>query len=115
MLAGVISGAIIGLFFHQERWMDGYSSFSRRLTRLGHISFFGLGFINLLFAFSVKAVEIPANYARLASLSLVVGLVTMPLCCFATARQKSCRYLFPLPVTAVLLGIVTLLIGWATK
>ena len=50
MLLGVVSGAIIGLFFHREDWMGGYNSFRRRLTRLGHISFFGLAFVNMGFA-----------------------------------------------------------------
>ena len=33
MLGGVVSGAIIGLFFHQEKWAGGYGSFQRRLMR----------------------------------------------------------------------------------
>jgi hypothetical protein len=47
MLGGVISGTLIGLFFKREDWMGGYGWFRRRLTRLGHISFFGLGFLNI--------------------------------------------------------------------
>jgi hypothetical protein len=34
MLAGVLSGAIIGLFFAREDFMGGYQSWRRRLTRL---------------------------------------------------------------------------------
>jgi hypothetical protein len=45
MLAGVLSGAAIGLFFHQEEWLGGYGAYRRRMTRLGHISLFGLGFL----------------------------------------------------------------------
>lgn len=52
MLAGGLSGAALGLFFHREEWMGGYGRFRRRLARLGHISFFGLGFLNLRFAFT---------------------------------------------------------------
>ena len=50
MLLGVVSGAIIGVYFTREDWMGGYGSHRRRLTRLGHISFFGLGFVNFFFA-----------------------------------------------------------------
>lgn len=39
MLAGVLSGALVGLFFYRDDWMGGYDSWRRRLTRLGHISF----------------------------------------------------------------------------
>jgi len=115
MLGGVISGAIIGLFFHQEGWMGGYASFRRRMTRLGHISFWGLGLINMMFAFSVRAVELPIINAQVASVGFILGLVTMPLCCFLTAWRESFRHLFPLPVICVLVGVVSLLIGWAAK
>jgi hypothetical protein len=50
ILAGVLSGALIGLFFHQDSWMGGYASYRRRLMRLGHVAFFGLGFLNIAFA-----------------------------------------------------------------
>ncbi len=115
MLGGVISGAILGLFFHQEGWMGGYSSFRRRMTRLGHISFWGLGFINVMFAFSVREVELPIINAQVASVGFILGAVTMPLCCFLTAWRESFRHLFPVPVICVLVGVVSLLTGWAAK
>ena len=34
MFLGVVSGAVIGMFFHREDWMGGYDSYRRRLTRL---------------------------------------------------------------------------------
>jgi len=115
MLAGAVSGAIIGLFFHREEWMGGYSSFRRRMTRLGHISFWGLGFINMLFAFSVKALDLSAMNVRVASGALILGLVTMPLSCFLTAWRKPFRFLFPVPVVSVVAGIISFLLGWAAK
>lgn len=113
MLGGVISGALIGLFFHKDGWMGGYGSFRRRMTRLGHISFFGLGFTNLLFAVSVSAMPVPTLNLQLSSLGFILGAVTMPLCCFLTAWQPKFRHLFPIPVVCVLVGIVSLLSGWA--
>lgn len=115
MLAGVISGAVIGLFFHREEWLGGYSSFRRRMTRLGHISFWGLGIINMMFAFSMRAVEFPAANAQVGSVSFILGAVTMPLCCFLTAWREPFRYLFPVPVGCVLVGVVSVLVGWAAK
>ena len=50
---GFVAGAVPGLFFWLEDWLGGYGSWRRRLVRLAHISFFGLGFINVLFALSV--------------------------------------------------------------
>lgn len=112
MLGGVVSGALIGLFFHNDTWMGGYGSYRRRLTRLGHISFFGLGFLNLLFALSADKLNLVPPYLPIASTALVVGAVAMPVCCFLSAWRKPFRHLFPIPVTAVLVGIVSLLMGW---
>ena len=112
MFGGVLSGALIGLFFHNDEWMGGYASFRRRLTRLGHISFFGLGFVNLLFALSAKAVNLSAGAAGIASLAFLVGAATMPAVCFLTAWRTPFRHLFPLPVVSVSVGIVSVLVGW---
>lgn len=112
MLGGVLSGMTMGLFFHQDGWLGGYGSFRRRLLRLGHIAFFGLGFLNLLFAFSVALVPIAATLTRVASTSLILGAITMPLCCFLTAWRAPFRHLFPVPVVSVLVGVVSLLLGW---
>jgi len=112
VLGGVISGALIGLFFHNDTWMGGYGSYRRRLTRLGHISFFGLGFLNILFALSADKLNLAPPYLSVASVALVVGAVAMPACCFLSAWRKPFRHLFPIPVTAVLVGIISLLMGW---
>jgi hypothetical protein len=108
-LCGVLSGAAVGLFFHREDWLGGYSSFPRRLIRLGHISFFGLGLLNALFALTVAVVPVVELLGRLASIGLLTGAVTMPLCCFASAWRKPLRCLFPIPVTS-LLGAVSLIV-----
>jgi hypothetical protein len=108
-LCGAFSGAAVGLFFHREDWLGGYSSFPRRLIRLGHISFFGLGLLNALFALTVAVVPVVELLGRLASIGLLTGAVTMPLCCFASAWRKPLRCLFPIPVTS-LLGAVSLIV-----
>jgi len=112
MLAGVVSGAVIGLFFHREDWMGGYQSYRRRLTRLGHIAFFGLGFLNLLFALSARELFLVGTWLWLASFALMLGAVTMPLCCFLSAWRKPFRHLFPVPVLSVTTGILSILFGW---
>ena len=111
MLAGTISGAAIGLFFHREDWLGGYASLRRRMLRLGHIAFFGLGFVNVLFALSAGALRLPSSYGRFAAAAFAVALVTMPLCCFLTAWRPRFRLLFPIPVAAMLCGLAALLGG----
>jgi len=54
ILLGFVSGMMLGMFFHGENWLGGYGSFKRRMYRLGHISFFGLGAVNLLFWLTVQ-------------------------------------------------------------
>ena len=112
MLSGAVSGAFLGLFFHRERWAGGYASFRRQMMRLGHISFFGIGFLNLLFGLTLTAVSLPPTHSRVASAGFLVAVVAMPACCFLTAWKKPLRHLFPIPVLAVLAGIIPVLLGW---
>jgi len=110
MVGGMVSGAVIGLFFHREAWLGGYQSFRRRLVRLGHISFFGLAFINLLYALGVSATVTPMG--QVASTALIIGAVTMPICCFLAAWRKPLRHLFPIPVISLITGAsITLMQG----
>ena len=111
MLLGAVSGALIGLRFHSEGWAGGYVSFRRRLLRLGHIAFFGLGLVNVLFALSVEAADLPVAAPRVASLALVVGVVTMPLLCFLSAWRAGFRHLFFVPVLSVVVAVVLVLAG----
>ena len=111
MLAGVSSGSVAGLFFHRDDWMGGYNSYRRRLVRLGHISFFGLGFVNLFFATTVPMLGLHGIGLKVASISFIVALISMPLCCFLSAWWKPFRHLFPVPVTAAFVGISITLLG----
>jgi hypothetical protein len=112
MLAGGLSGALIGLFFHRDDWMGGYDSYRRRLTRLGHISFFGLGFINILYGLTVIALRLPQEEMRFASVCLLLGAASMPTVCFLSAWRKPWRHLFFIPVGSVLFGVTYLLMHW---
>jgi len=104
-LLGCISGAVQGLFFHKQDWLGGYNSWQRRITRLGHISFFGLGFINLAFALTVRSLNIEDG-TEISSYLLVLGLITMPLFCYLSAIKEVFRQLFFIPTTSVLLAII---------
>lgn len=115
MALGAVSGAVIGLRFHDENWAGGYGSFRRRLLRLGHISFFGLGIVNVLFGMTAARLIVPPAYATAAVAGLAVAGVTMPLVCFLSAWRRSFRQFFPLPVLGVLVGIGALLLGSAAS
>lgn len=111
-LGGAASGIVLGLFFRDERWLGGYGSWRRRLLRLGHIAFFGLGFVNLLFGLSIRAYPVPAAHASLASMALIGSVATMSPVCFLSAWRPALRHLFPVPVAGLVIGIVALLSGW---
>lgn len=112
VLGGVLSGAIIGLFFHRDDWVGGYGSFSRRMIRLGHISFFGIGFLNFALGLTFTAVSLSASHVQVAAYAMVVGAMTMPLVCFLTAWRKPFRHLFFIPVLSVLASALAVVSGW---
>jgi len=113
-LLGGVAGAIQGLYFHDEAWLGGYGSWRRRLLRLGHISFFGLGFVNLAFALSRPMLGVERGLAW-ASTLLIVGAITMPLLCYLSAFRKPFRHLFFIPVLSVVGGIAVVIWTAATS
>lgn len=107
--AGFVAGFVMGLFFHKEDWLGGYGSYRRRLYRLGHVAFFGLAIINLLFYFTVRSLELDGPWIELASKSFAVGAVAMPVCCAIMANAPKQRALFLIPVLSLVSGAVLLL------
>ena len=100
---GCISGAVPGLFFHKQDWLGGYTSWPRRLIRLGHISFFGIGFLNLGMGLTSKVLGAASPAA---SILILVGAVAMPAVCYASAFRPAFRHLFFIPAGSVLLSII---------
>jgi hypothetical protein len=98
---GVFAGALMGLLFHRENWLGGYDSWPRRMIRLGHISFFGLAFLNFMFALSIRDIPLHGVATAPASVLLLVGAISMPLVCFLSAWKKPLRHLFPIPVISI--------------
>jgi len=108
ILAGVIAGAVQGLFFKSDTWLGGYASWPRRMTRLGHISFFGIAFINLAFLFT--AAILAKEPSKLAAYALVSANALMPAVCYASAWKKNASQFFVLPVACVMYGVVSLIL-----
>jgi len=111
ILVGVVSGLALGLGFHRDDWLGGYSSFRRRLLRLGHISFLGLGFLNILFALSAPRVHLPPPTLSIAAWALLLGGVTMPVCCALMAWRRGFYLLFGVPVVFLLVGSLLVVVG----
>jgi hypothetical protein len=107
ILAAFVSGAGIGLFFHRDDFWGGYSSFRRRIVRLGHIALAALGMMNVLFAVSVPSGS-PQNVA---SIFLLTGAIAMPAVCFLTGWRTVFRHLFAVPVISLITAVVLILCG----
>jgi len=104
ILLGFISGAAAGMGFHRENWLGGYGSWRRRMIRLGHISFFGLAFVNLAYALTVRTMDL-SEINPATPLLLIIGAIAMPTVCFLAAWRQPFRHLFLIPVTALILGV----------
>lgn len=105
LLAAFVTGAVIGLFFHRESFLGGYTAFRRRIIRLGHIALAALGMINLLFSLSPWPTAGTWN-AQAASLSFVLGGVSMPAVCFLSGWREQFRHFFFIPVTALIAAVL---------
>jgi hypothetical protein len=103
---GFVSGSIIGFNFKffKEDWQGGYSSLKRRLYRLGHISFFGLALINLMFYFTAQILITSSRTVEIASCAFIVGTITMPICCIIMANYPKLKILFYIPVISLITG-----------
>src|SRR5208337_3600726 len=102
ILLGFVSGMVLGLFFHGENWLGGYGSLMRRMYRLGHISFFGLGVVNLLFCLTVQNFSLAGPRIHFASLAFIAGAITMPVCCVLMAHFPKTRMFFAVPVISLI-------------
>lgn len=108
LAASFVVGAGIGLGFHREDFLGGYSSFRRRLLRLGHIALAALGIVNIAFGMSA----IPAAGGFLAAWPgrcLLAGAIAMPTVCFLSAWKPAARHLFFIPVTLLLLAVALMI------
>lgn len=110
ILLGFLSGFVLGLWFHREDWLGGYTSLKRRLYRLAHISFFGLALMNFVFYLTAREFTQFSQLANIASWGFIAGAVSMPICCIVMAHQPHWRALFLIPVIGLTTsGLLTLL------
>ena len=112
ILGGFVAGALLGMGFEKDQFLGGYTSFRRRLYRLGHIAFFGTGMLNLLFYFTVSTVGPEGlTLAReggvglaAAAWAFLAGALSMPAACLLCASFPKLKPVFALPVIALTTG-----------
>jgi hypothetical protein len=107
---GAASGLIMGLWsfdgpFPVPGWLGEYDQTARRLARLGHIAFFGLGILNVLVAAELRRPSLDALGRRIASWAMNFGNIFLPLTLFAAAAYRPLKYFMSAPALAVFVAL----------
>jgi hypothetical protein len=113
---GAASGVIMGLWsfdgpFPIPGLLGEYDQTARRLARLGHIAFFGLGILNLLMVVELRRSPLGLWGRRTASWAMNFGNVFLPLTLFAAAAYRPLKYCMSAPALAVFLALVVTAYG----
>jgi hypothetical protein len=108
---GIASGLIMGLWsfdgpFAVPQWLGGYDQTARRLARLGHIAFLGLGILNLLMAGTLGRLALGPRGRRTASWAMNFGNLFLPVTLFAAAAYRPLKYFMSAPALAVFLALL---------
>src|SRR5262245_9708762 len=111
VLSAFVTGAGLGLFFHREDFLGGYTSFRRRIIRLGHIAQAALGMMNVLYGLSPAPSSDPLGHGATASVCFMIGGVSMPLVCFLSGWKEGFRYFFFIPVASLIVATIAALRG----
>ncbi len=110
VMCAFISGAGLGLFFHNDTFWGGYNSFRRRIVRLGHIALAALGMMNVIYSLSPWP-QPGTSTAIVATWGLLIGGLTMPAICFLTGWRSASRHLFFVPVVSLVTAVIAILVG----
>jgi hypothetical protein len=118
MAVGIGVGLIMGMWSFDgplpvPQWLGEYGDTSRRLARLGHIAFIGLGILNILLARELVQSSLDARRKRLASAAMNFGNIFLPIALFAAAAWRPAKYVMGLPATAVFIALV--LAAWGAR
>jgi hypothetical protein len=121
MAVGVGTGIILGMWSFDgpmsvPEWIGAYDSTPRRLVRLGHIAFLGLGILDVLLSRELAGLSLSAAKKRIASRAMILGNVLLPPALLAAGAWRPFKYVLPLPVVAVFVSLVLVAWGaWGTR
>lgn len=111
LAVGAVTGLVLGLWSFGgpvplPEAIGAYDALARRLLRLGHIAFFGLGILNIMLSRNIGQWLIPPDRARLALRAMNFGNLFLPVTLIAAAFFEPLKYLMSLPALAVTLALV---------
>jgi hypothetical protein len=118
LAAGVATGMLMGLWsfdgpFATPAWLGEYGDTSRRLARLGHIAFIGLGILNLLLVQELSRSSLGEQAKRAASTAMNLGNVLLPITLFVAAAWHPAKYVMAFPATCVFVALI--LAAWGAR
>jgi len=107
---GALSGLVLGLWsfggpVSVPAWVGDYANQSRRLLRLAHIAFFGLGILNIMIARHLSPDRLTPRLRRAALWSMSFGNVLLPITLVAASAFSPLKYLMSVPALAVTLAL----------
>jgi hypothetical protein len=111
LVAGIATGLVMGLWSFDgplptPAWIGEYADTSRRLIRLGHIAFVGLGILDILIADELTRSSLDARRRLLTSRLMVAGNIGLPIALIAAAWWWPIKYLMGVPAVCVCLAMV---------
>ncbi len=116
--AGVATGLVMGLWSFDgplpvPGWLGEYGDTARRLARLGHIAFIGLGMLNILLDRELPDSALTEERRRVAARAMNVGNLLLPVLLFAAAAWPPAKYALAIPASAVFLALC--LAAWGAR
>ena len=117
-LIGIVYGMAIGLFAFDgpvtapDRFAD-YASLPRRLIRFAHIACMALGMVNVMYGHEIDRLRVSDPRRRAGSFAMILAGALMPIVLTLAAFQIWFKWLLPIPGTAALFAIATVVRGLA--
>jgi hypothetical protein len=118
LAVGIAVGLVMGLWSFDgpvptPAWIGAYADTSRRLLRLGHIAFIGLGMLSILLAAELGRTSLGCRGRIAASRLMVAGNVFLPILLIGAAAWRPLKYLMGMPAMCVLGALV--LAAWGAR
>ena len=110
LVVGAASGMILGLWSFDgpvpvPAWLGEYTDLPRRLARMGHIAFIGIGFLNILVGKELSTLALTERAGATASWCMIFANFLLPATLFAASLYSPAKYALPLPATAVFIAL----------
>lgn len=111
LAVGIGVGLVMGLWsfdgpMEPPAWIGEYADTSRRLIRLGHIAFIGLGLIDILIERELLRSALGRAGRATASWSMVIGNVLLPVALFGAAAYRPLKYFMAVPAGSVFVALI---------